>query len=210
MELNKSIGIYSTMLLMLLIQIPIELVGADYSAMANSTLVSIRVAGLLSNGVLVETSIDNVVPRNVSIAFRPEYLSLNTQGSTLVISYDARLPEDALLKSTSIEEAERKFDEEWMRIVQLLIVFATGLIILILEMFFLKIRGKDALETIDRNKTGSNNSTIDEESLLMLSSKNPEEYRKAVDMILKGELKVKKKRFWKMFSKIKKFVNLRR
>lgn len=207
-KLIRIISIYLTVfltMLTLIIQNAVAIVGADSQVSVNSTLISVRIAGLLSNGLLVEASIDNVIPENVSIAFNPEYLSFNTQDSTLLISYNARISGDALIKSATFKENTAAFNEELLKCIQLLIVFATGLIILILEAFFSKIKSGNDFETIKGNKA-----TIDEESLLLLSFRNPEAYRRALDMILKGELKVKKKRFGKIISKIKKFVDFRR
>lgn len=208
MKLSKHISIYSTVfltLLALIIQNIVTLVEADSHISVNSTLISIRIAGLLSNGLLVEASIDNMIPENVSIVFNPEYLSFNTQDSKLLISYNARIPGEALIKSANFKENTATFNEELLKCIQLLIVFATSLIILILEALSSKIRSENNFKTIEENKA-----TIDEESLLLLSLRNPEAYRKALDMILKGELKVKKRQFGKMLSKIKKFVNSRR
>jgi len=212
MKLNKHVCIRLMMLLTLLallIQKPVMRAGADFHVSVNSTLISIRIAGLLSNGLLVEASMDNVIPENVSIVFNPECLNFNAQDSTLLISYDARVSGDALVNSVDFKENTVTSNEELLKCIQMLTVFTIGLIILILEVFSSKIR-KNSSRAIEESKSHSHGSTIDEESLLLLSYKDPEAYRKAIDMILKGELKVKKKRLGKMLSKIKKIVNLRR
>lgn len=183
---------------------------ADSHILSNSTLISIRIVELLSNGLLVETSINNVIPENVSLAFNPECLSFNVQNSTLLVLYNARIPENALIKSANAKEIVMTFDEELSKCIQLFIVFITGSIILVLERLSSKTGSKNNLKKTEGNKVHYNNPMIDEKSLLMLSSKDPETYRKTIDMILKGELRVKRRRFGKMLSKIRKFVNFRR
>lgn len=193
----------------------LENVYADsYTLLENSSAISIRITGLLSNGVLVEVSLENRVPMNASIDFKPESLNFSKQGSMMLIAYDARVPEDVLMRVASVKEIEGFSNDEWLKNIELLMVFATGLVLLALETFLSKTRSKDdVIRIIENGEAPPKGSVVSEESLLSLSSKNPEAYRRVVDMVLKGELKVKRKRLKRLrevFSRIIKIVNLRR
>jgi len=181
----------------------------SFNVFANSSLVSIRVTGTLCDRIIVETNISNKIPGNFPTVFKPEGLNFSVRSETLFISYDARVSEESLIKLASIEEISKPSEDEWLKIIELLIVFASGLIFLILEAFSLKAKNKEntSANNCEKSKKGS---VIDEEDLMKLSSVSPEEYGKIVNMVLRGELKIKKNRLRKVFSKIRKFVIFRK
>ncbi|MBO3839787.1 MAG: hypothetical protein QXN75_05705 [Thermoproteota archaeon] len=212
--MKERASAYSTALLILLTHFLIveRAYAAPYALFVNSSFVSIRITGLLSNGILVETVLDNRIPMNFSTRFRPECLNISTRDSTLIIVYDARIPEYFPMQSTNTGESDRIFSE-WLKSIQLLAVFATGLALLVLEALAPKASGEDVIKMVEEGKDLPRGSAIDEESLLLLSSRNPEAYRRIADMVLRGELKIKRKRsksIEKLFSKMKKLVKYRR
>lgn len=214
MKLRKYVPAY-LILLTLLVRFLIaeKLYAIPYTLVMNSSFISMRITRLLSNGVLVETVLDNGIPMNISTRFRPECLNVSTQGSTLIIIYDARVPSYFPVQSTSIGESDIILDGEWLKSILLFAVFAIGLALLALEAFASKASGEDIIKMVEEGKDLPRGSAIDEESLLMLSSRNPEAYRRIADMVLRGELKIKRKRLKsikKVFSKMNKLVKYRR
>ncbi|MBO3800196.1 MAG: hypothetical protein FGF52_03990 [Candidatus Brockarchaeota archaeon] len=212
--MKERASAYYTVLLILLTRFLIveRAYAAPYALFVNSSFVSMRITGLLSNRVLVETVLDNRVPMNFSTRFRPECLNISTQDSTLIIVYDARIPGYFPMQSTSMRESDSIFDE-WLKSIQLLAVFATGLALLVLEALAPKANGEDVIKMIEEGKSPPRGSAIDEESLLLLSSRNPEAYRRIADMVLRGELKIKRKRLksiGKLFSRTKKLAKYMR
>ena len=205
----------STVLLMFLTHFLIveKAYAAPHELFVNSSLISMRITGLLSGGILVETILDNRVPMNFSTRFRPELLNVSTQGSTLIVIYNARVLGNFPVQLTSTEESDDIFDGEWLKSIQLLAVFAAGLALLVFETCASKAGSKDIIKTVEEGKGLPRGSVIDEESLLLLSSKNPEAYRRIADMVLRGELKIKKRRLKsirRVFSKMRKLVEYRR
>lgn len=212
--MKKHALAYSTVLLTFLTHFLIveRAYAAPYELFVNSSLISMRITGLLSSGVLVETILNNRVPMNFSTRFRPECLNVSTQGSTLIVIYDTRVPGNFSVELTSTEELDNIFDGEWLKSIQLLAVFVTGLALLVFEACTSKAGSEDVIKMVEEGKGLPRGSVIDEESLLSLSSKNPEAYRRIADMVLKGELKIKKRRLksiGRVFSKMRKLVKCR-
>lgn len=213
MKLNKHVEVCLTILLISVVPSLIaEKVYTDSTVDVSPSKISMCITGMLSNGVLVETNLENKIPMDASTNFRLECLNFSTRDSTLLIVYDTRISEDALVQAKKVEEIEGAFDGEWLKNLNLLIIFSVGLLLLAFEILTSRKRSQDIIKMIEK-EAPLKGSVIDEESLLLLSSQNPEAYRKAVDMILKGELKVKRKKLKnlrKAFLKMIKIVNFRR
>jgi hypothetical protein len=179
----------------------------------NVTRLSIRITEVFSNGVSVELFLENSVPGTFLIGFNPESLKTSVQNSTLMVNYDARVSENMLLNIISMDEVGEDFKKDCLTYLMPLIILAAGLMLLAFEAFFRHASDDAVLKIIEEGGIPPKGSYLSEKSLLLLSSRNPEAYRRALNMVLKGELKVRKvgsDRFEKAFSSLKKFVYRKR
>jgi len=179
----------------------------------NATHISIRITEVFSNGVSVELFLENNAPGPFLTEFKPESLKASVQNSTLLVNYDARASESMLLNIMNMDEVSDDFQIDWLTYLQPVIILAAGLMLLAFEATFPHARDKDVLKIIEAGGTPPKGSWLTEKSLLLLSSRNPEAYRKVLDMVLKGDLRVKKggiDRLRNTFSKLKKRVINRR
>lgn len=179
----------------------------------NTTHLSIRIIKVLSNGVSVELFLENNTPGTFLTEFKPESLKASVQNSTLLVNYDARVSESMLLNIMGMAEVGDDFQRDWLKYLLPLIILAAGLMLLAFEATFPHARSKEVLKIIEAGGTPPKGSWLTEKSLLLLSSRDPEAYMRALDMVLKGELRVKKggvDRLRNLFSKLKKLVINRR
>ncbi|MBO3755055.1 MAG: hypothetical protein FGF53_09330 [Candidatus Brockarchaeota archaeon] len=184
-----------------------------YTTPNNTTHLSIRITEVLSNRVSIELFLENNAPETFLTKFDPESLKTSVQNSTLLVNYDARVPESMLLNIMGMDELGDDFQRDWFTYLQPVIILAAGLTLLAFEAIFPHTRDKDVLKIIEAGGAPPKGSWLAEKSLLLLSSRDPEAYRRALDMVLKGELRVKKgglDRLRNAFSKLKKLVINRR
>jgi hypothetical protein len=190
-----------------------KLIYADSNTLSTDfSTIRIQIVETLPNGVSVETLLENGIPKNVLTELGPESLRVSVQDSTLLISYDARVSEDLLTYRADVEEMGKAYHNELLNHLGLFVVFATGLVLLTLEMFSNKVRKENIIGMIEKGEKPPRGAVVSEESLLLLSSKNPEAYVRALDMVLKGELRVKGRRFENLrekLSSLKKLVKRR-
>lgn len=179
----------------------------------NATCLSMRITEILSNGVSVELFLENNAPANVLTGFKPESLKVSVQNSTLLVKYDARVSESMLLSIIGMDETGEAFQKDWLTYLQPLIILVAGLTLLAFEATFSHPRDDVVLKIIEDGGTPAKGSWLSEKSLLLLASRNPDAYRRALNMVLKGELRVKKggtDRLRNTFSKLKRLVYHRR
>ncbi|MBO3797931.1 MAG: hypothetical protein QXI42_05735 [Thermoproteota archaeon] len=154
----------------------------------NETHVSMRVTAFLCNRTLVELCLTN----NVSLTvFKPESFKTLSQGSTLLVEYDARFsgspPGGAIMEDTG--DFSQKDPATYL---QTILFFTAGLILLALNIVGLRKSEKMLLKNMENGFTPPKGSRLSEEALLLLASRNPDAYRRVLEMVLKGELKVEK------------------
>ncbi len=163
--------------------------GPSSTIMGNETHVSMRVTAFLCNRTLVELYLAN----NVSLTvFRPESFKTLAQDSTLLVKYDARFsgspPGGAIMQDTG--NISQKDPATYL---QTIVFFAAGLILLALNIIGLRKSEKKLLKNMENGHTPLKGSRLSEETLLLLALRNPDAYRSVLDMVLKGELKVEKR-----------------
>ncbi|MEM2051116.1 MAG: hypothetical protein QXZ11_08380, partial [Thermoproteota archaeon] len=154
----------------------------------NATHVSMRVTAFLCNRTLVELCLTN----NVSLTvFKPESFKTLSQASTLLVEYDARFsgspPGGAIMEDTG--DFSQKDPTTYL---QTILFFTAGLILLALNIVGLRKSEKMLLKNMENGFTPPKGSRLSEEALLLLASRNPNAYRRVLEMVLKGELKVEK------------------
>lgn len=179
----------------------------------NVTSLSLRITEVLSNGVLIELLMENSAPGTFLTKFKPESLNIYVQNSTLLVNYDARVSESMILGVVGMDEASENFQKDGLTYFQPIILLAAGLILLAFEASFPHARDKDVLKIIEAGGVPPKGSLLAEKSLLLLSSRNPEAYRRALNMVLKGELRIKKgvvDRLRNAFSGLKTLVKHRK
>ncbi|MBO3754662.1 MAG: hypothetical protein FGF53_07300 [Candidatus Brockarchaeota archaeon] len=154
----------------------------------NETHVSMRVTAFLCNRTLVELCLTN----NVSLTvFRPESFNTLAQDSTLLVEYDARFsgspPGGAIIEDTGGFSQKHQ-----ATCLQTIVFFTAGLILLVLNIIGFRKSEKELLKNMENGFTPPKGSRLSEEALLLLASRNPDAYRRVLEMVLKGELKVEK------------------
>ncbi|MEM2930267.1 MAG: hypothetical protein QW797_05350 [Thermoproteota archaeon] len=169
----------------------------------NATHVSIRVNASLLNSVLVELFLVNNVSSTV---FKPQSVRVCVNNSELNVNYDARIRGVFPLEATSIVEAGEAFRSDLVKYLQSLILLAAGITLLAYDVFIWRRRGKRLLENMWESGVPPKGSRLSEDALLLLASRNPDAYRMALNMVLKGELKVERRRGFRGILKKMKLV----
>lgn len=75
---------------------------------------------------------------------------------------------------------------------QTILFFTAGLILLALNIVGLRKSEKVLLKNMENGFAPPKGSRLSEEALLLLASRSPDAYRRVLEMVLKGELKVEK------------------
>lgn len=127
-------------------------------------------------------------------------------GPVLLVNYDARVCDVSILETAAMGENVGALNG-WVKNLQFLILFAAGLTLLASDILSPRRSEKELLESMVKEGAPPKGSRLSEDALLLLASKNPDAYRRALDMVLKGELQVGGRRgFWSILQKIKRLV----
>jgi len=139
--------------------------------------------------------------------FRPESLEVCMNSSVLIVNYDARVYGGFPLEAVSMGETGETFQNDWVKYLQSLILFAAGLILLFSDIIAPRKSEEELFKSMENGGSPPKGSRLSEDALLLLASKNPDAYRRALNMVLKGELKVERRGlFKKVLSKMKRLV----
>lgn len=209
-ELKIYALICSTLLLFLL-QLTLKATCANpsYTIWGNDTCMSMRITAILSNGVLVELLVNDGVYGKFLANLKPDGLNISIQNNTLLVKYDARVSGSSLLELMSVNEVS--WFKDWPTYLECVAIFVAGLTFLAINILLPKSRDEEVLKIIEDGGNPPKGYCLSEKSLLLLSSRNPDVYERALNMILKGELKVRKGRTGKLniLSRLRKALNYR-
>ena len=176
----------------------------SYTISGNETHVSMLITAFLPNGVLVELRLDNNVSSKI---FKPESFKTGVEDLALTVVYDARAS-GSLFSEMSMEGTGDVFRNDSMKYLMSLILFAAGLVLLSFNIVGSRRSENELLKSIGNGGVPPKGSSLSEEALLLLASRNPEAYRRILEMVLKGELKVERRGWFKqVLLKIKRLIS---
>jgi len=176
----------------------------SYTISGNETNVSMLITAFLPNGALVELRLANNVS---STFFKPESFKIGVEDSTLIVKYDARAS-GSPFPGIGMEETGDVFRNDPAKYLMPLILFAAGLVLLSLNIVGLRRSENELLKNMENGRVPPRGSSLSEEALLLLASRDPEAYRRVLEMILKGELKVERRGWFKeVLLKIKRLIS---
>lgn len=201
-----DVRIYLSILMALLISASCSTACANPSCTTwgNGTHISMRIVASLRNRTMVELFLINNIS---STSFKPESFKTEVDGSNLLVRYDARVSGYILEGMNAIDEGQVSRGD-LAKYLQFLVLFAAGLAFLSFSIISLRKNEEELLKSMENGYVPPKGSRLSEDVLLSLASKNPDAYRRILDMVLKGELKVERRGcFKKMLQKAKKFVH---
>jgi len=176
----------------------------SYTISGNETNVSMLITAFLPNGALVELSLDNNVSSKI---FKPESFEIRVEESTLLVVYDAR-SSGSSFPGIGMEEIGDVFRNDPAKYLMPLILFAAGLVLLFLNIVGSRRSENELLKNVEDGGVPPEGSSLSEEALLLLASRNPEAYRRVLEMVLKGELKVERRGWFReVLLKIKRLIS---
>jgi len=161
------------------------------------------ITAFLPNGALVELCLANNVS---STFFKPESFKIGVEDSTLLVKYDARVSGSPFSR-ISVEETGDVFRSDAVKYLLSLILFAAGLVLLSSNIVSLRRSENELLKNMEKGGVPPKGSSLSEEVLLLLASRNPDAYRRTLEMVLKGELRIERRGwFKKALLKIKRLI----